>query len=108
MLKELGVKPKDRVPIWLLFISVDMLSVEIAETAENVTFDARIPIRSCKSFEKPQFVRLALRPVQSVQGHLAALRASEELMAMIAAKQQNEPSVITFGGVLPVLAELGA
>jgi hypothetical protein len=105
MLKELGVKPKDGLPMWVPFIYADMLSARSPQTL-TMAFEAGFPIRSCESFGKPQFVRLAVRQVQSVQEPIAALRASEELMAVIAAEQQNYPSVIVCCDGVPVWAEL--
>jgi hypothetical protein len=71
------------------------VSLEIAEKVEDVAFDAEFPVRTCESFQKPLFVRLDGRPVQSVQ----------ELVA--AAKQQNEPSFIPGYDGVRVLTEMG-
>jgi hypothetical protein len=106
-LKELRVKPKDGLPMWVPFICVGMLNVEIPEKAEDMAFDARFPIRNCEAFRKSQFVRLAVRAVHSVQELVAALRASEELMTRNTVKQQNSPSLIAGCDAVPVLAELG-
>jgi hypothetical protein len=87
MLKELRLKSKDGLPMWFPFIDVDMLSLEIAEKPKM--FEGRFPIRSCESSGKPQFMRLALSRMQSVRELISGLRASKELMAMIAAEQEN-------------------
>jgi histidinol-phosphate/aromatic aminotransferase/cobyric acid decarboxylase-like protein len=43
MLKELGVKSKDGLPMWVPFVDVDMLSLEIAEKPKICCSTADFP-----------------------------------------------------------------
>lgn len=84
-LKELNLKPNEESPLWVPYVYVDMHTKEMAELAEKVAFDAGLPVRSCKSYGKPAFLRLAIRKIEFFNQLLDAWKANKELMEMIQA-----------------------
>jgi len=89
LLLEIGVKPNTNSPLWVPYVYVDMLTEEIAGKADKIAFEAGYPVRWCKSFGQPNFLRLGVRTPQHALGLVSALKGNAELAALI--KQQKKP-----------------
>lgn len=83
LLKEIGLKPNTKSPLWVPFVFVDMLTEEIASEAEKIAFDEGFPIRNCASFGLPKFVRLSVRKPVFTRQLVSIWKSSEKLMKMI-------------------------
>lgn len=79
-----GFRVNEASPLWVPFIYVDCLSEKIAERADRVAFEAGYPVRWCKSFGQPAFVRLGVRLPRHAKGLAAAWAQDGELNRMIA------------------------
>jgi histidinol-phosphate/aromatic aminotransferase/cobyric acid decarboxylase-like protein len=84
LVNEVGFKANEASPLWVPFVYVDCRSEEIAERADHVAFEAGYPVRWCKSFGQPAFVRLGVRLPRHAQGLAAAWKADPELTRMLA------------------------
>lgn len=87
LLSQFGT-PNAKSPDWVPYVYLDMGSAEIASRAEKVAFDAGLPVRNCASFGKPQFVRVAVRPLEFVHQLVDALKSDNTLTELMAARKQ--------------------
>jgi histidinol-phosphate/aromatic aminotransferase/cobyric acid decarboxylase-like protein len=87
LLKEIGVRPYEKPPLWVPFVYVDFLNCVISQKAEQVALDAGFPVRSCESFGYPHYIRLAVRPLNFVRELIEAWRSNTELMELIKARR---------------------
>ncbi|KAL0215578.1 hypothetical protein P9112_007762 [Eukaryota sp. TZLM1-RC] len=61
LLKRLGFTPNSNSPSWVPWVYVDCHSEKVAARLHDVALDAGLPVRHCKSFGQPTFLRLGIR-----------------------------------------------
>jgi histidinol-phosphate/aromatic aminotransferase/cobyric acid decarboxylase-like protein len=86
---RVGFKVNENSPLWVPFVYVDCGAEEIAEHADRVAFNAGYPVRWCKSFGQPNFVRLGVRLPKHAKGLVTAWLGDERLRGLVQkAKEQ--------------------
>jgi histidinol-phosphate/aromatic aminotransferase/cobyric acid decarboxylase-like protein len=91
LVAEAGFRVNENSPLWVPFVYVDCGNEEIAERADRVAFEAGYPVRWCKSFGQPCFLRLGVRLPKYGRGLVNAWiedRQLSELLREFAAKKK--------------------
>jgi histidinol-phosphate/aromatic aminotransferase/cobyric acid decarboxylase-like protein len=88
LVASVGFATNENSPLWVPFVYVDCGSEEIAEHADKVAFKAGYPVRWCKSFGQPNFLRLGVRLPSHAKGLVGAWLADEHLRELVRKTQE--------------------